>query len=288
MYSNSIIYKKTIMKHYETISNSEYSFMNTIQLRSNFLVQNLFQLDKINLNYTYYDRMIVGGVMPKSKTIVLPNPEALKAKYFLERRELGILNLGGLAEVTVDSKKYSVERLSCLYIGKGAKKVSFKSFSSKTPALLYLLSAPAHHTYPTTLFTKEQASPVQLGTVETANKRTVFKYIHLDGIKSCQLVMGLTFLDMGNVWNSIPPHIHTRRMEVYLYFDVPTNQAVFHFMGTSQETRHIVVSNNEAVLSPPWSTHFGCGTSNYGFVWGMAGENLDYTDMDGIAVANIR
>lgn len=254
--------------------------MNTSQLRENFLVENLMQDDQLRLVYSHYDRMVVGGARPVNKTLSLPKEEELKAEYFLERREMGIINVGGAALVTMDGKEYELEKLDCIYAGMGTKEVKFKSRSKKDPALLYLLSAPAHHRYPVKMMKKEKASPVQLGDQSTSNKRTIYKYIHLDGIKSCQLVMGLTILENGSVWNSVPPHTHTRRMEVYFYFDVPEGQRVFHMMGEPQETRHIVMANNEAVISPPWSMHFGCGTSNYGFIWGMAGENQVFTDMD--------
>jgi 4-deoxy-L-threo-5-hexosulose-uronate ketol-isomerase len=269
-------------------SKKETAAMDTEALRNNFLVQQLMQDDKLNIVYSHYDRVIIGGVKPVSKSILLTCHEELKANYFLERRELGIINVGGTGTITTDGKKYTLEKFACLYIGKGTKKVSFASSSKKTPALFYLLSAPAHAVCPITTCTKEQATPVQLGAANTANKRTVYKYIHANGIKSCQLVMGLTVLEEGCVWNSIPPHTHTRRMEVYFYFDVPAVQRIFHFMGEPQQTRHIVVANNEAVISPPWSTHFGCGTCNYGFIWGMAGENLVYTDMDAAPVDELR
>ncbi len=210
----------------------------------------------------------------------LPNHHELKADYFLERRELGIINVGAKGIVNADGKKYELNKLDCLYLGKGTKKVSFASANRKEAAVFYLLSAPAHHKYANRLMKKGKASPVNLGDVATSNKRTIYKYIHLDGIKSCQLVMGLTVLEPGSVWNSVPPHTHTRRMEVYFYFDVPDSQRVFHFMGQPQETRHLVMKNHEAVISPPWSVHYGCGTSNYGFIWGMAGENQVFSDMD--------
>lgn len=262
--------------------------MDTDQLRENFLVQNLMQDDKIQLVYSHYDRVIIGGAKPVNKAVELPNHPELRADYFLERRELGIINVGGKGKVTADGKEFEINKLDCVYIGKGTQKVSFASLDKSNPAVLYLLSAPAHQTYPSQKFTKEQASPVQLGAVETANKRTVYKYIHLDGIKSCQLVMGLTVLAEGSVWNSVPPHTHTRRMEVYFYFDLPEGQRIFHFMGEPQQTRHIVMANNEAVISAPWSSHFGCGTSNYGFIWGMAGENLVYSDMDPAPVPELK
>lgn len=262
--------------------------MNTEQLRDNFLLQELMQDDKVQLVYSHYDRVIIGGIKPLSKTIALPNHPELRADYFLERRELGIINVGGAGQVIADGKTFDINKLDCVYLGKGTKEVKFKSKLKKDAACFYLLSAPAHHKYPNRLMTKEKASPVKLGDAATSNKRTIYKYIHLDGIRSCQLVMGLTVLDEGSVWNSVPPHTHTRRMEVYFYFDVPQDHRVFHFMGEPKETRHIVMANHEAVISAPWSMHFGCGTANYGFIWGMAGENQVFTDMDPAPVAGIR
>ena len=269
-------------------SPKETKGMDTEQLRENFLVQNLMQDDTIQLVYSHYDRVIVGGVKPVNKTIVLPNHNELKADYFLQRRELGIINVGGAGIVIADGKEYAINKLDCVYLGKETKEVKFKSKSKKEPALFYLLSAPAHHKYPNKLMTKEKASPVNLGDVSTSNKRTIYKYIHLDGIKSCQLVMGLTVLEPGSVWNSVPPHTHTRRMEVYFYFDVAAEHRVFHFMGQPQETRHLVMANHEAVISAPWSMHYGCGTSNYGFIWGMAGENQVFSDMDPAPIATLK
>ncbi|MGN6294366.1 MAG: 5-dehydro-4-deoxy-D-glucuronate isomerase [Chitinophagaceae bacterium] len=269
-------------------SPAETKTMTTEQLRENFLIPGLMQDDTIQLVYSHYDRVIIGGVKPVSKTVELPNHPELRAEYFLERRELGVINVGGTGTVTADGKDYTLDKLGCIYLGKGTKVVSFKSSDKKSPAFFYLLSAPAHQTYPNTQYTKEQASPVSLGDISTSNKRTIYKYIHLDGIKSCQLVMGLTVLEAGSVWNSVPPHTHTRRMEVYFYFDVPESQRVFHFMGEPQQTRHIVMTNHDAVISPPWSVHFGSGTSNYGFIWGMAGENQTFTDMDPAPVAELK
>ena len=285
---NSNTYMDGDMEVRFAVGPEETKGFDTQQLIDNFLVKDLMVADKLKLVYTHYDRVIVGGAVPVSKTLTLPNHPELRAEYFLERRELGIINVGGKGTVTADGKKFEVDKLSCLYLGKGTQKVSFTSASKKNPAVFYLLSSPAHATHPNAMFTKEQASPVELGAVETANKRTVYKYIHLDGLKSCQLVMGLTVLAPGSVWNSIPPHTHTRRMEVYLYFDLPEGQRLFHFMGNPMETRHMVMTNNEAVISPPWSTHFGCGTTNYGFIWGMAGENLVYTDMDPAPVPTLK
>lgn len=269
-------------------SPQETKTMTTEQLRENFLVQNLMQDDTVQLVYSHYDRMIIGGVKPVNKTLALPNHPELKADYFLERREMGIINVGGPAAILIDNKEYNLAKLDCMYIGKGTADVKFRSRSKKDPTLLYLLSAPAHHKYPNRLMTKEKASPVNLGDVSTSNKRTIYKYIHQDGIKSCQLVMGLTVLEVGSVWNSVPPHTHTRRMEVYFYFDVPEQHRVFHFMGERQETRNFVIADHEAVISPPWSMHFGCGTSNYGFIWGMAGENQAFSDMDPAPIAELK
>jgi len=269
-------------------SPGETKNMNSDQLRENFLVQNLMKDDTIQLVYSHYDRVIVGGVKPVNKAIELPTHSELKAEYFLERREIGIINVGGPGKITADGKEFEINKMDCVYLGRGTQKVSFSSKSKNDPAILYLLSAPAHKEYPAEKFTKEQASPVQLGAAETANKRTVYKYIHLDGIKSSQLVMGLTVLAEGSVWNSVPPHTHTRRMEVYFYFDLPEQQRIFHFMGEPKETRHLIMANHEAVISAPWSTHFGCGTSNYGFIWGMAGENLVYTDMDPAPIVELK
>lgn len=268
-------------------SPKEVKGMNTQELRENFLVQELMQQDAVKLVYSHYDRVITGGVAPKAGTnISLHNEAELRADYFLERRELGIINVGGAGTVTADGTTYNLNKLDCLYLGKGTREVSFSSNDGS--ARFFLLSAPAHHTYPNSLMTKEQASPVALGSTATSNQRTIYKYIHQDGIQSCQLVMGLTVLEQGSVWNSVPPHTHTRRMEVYFYFDVPEEQRVFHFMGEPQETRHLVMNNHEAVISAPWSVHFGSGTSNYAFIWAMAGENYTFTDMDPAPIATLR
>jgi 4-deoxy-L-threo-5-hexosulose-uronate ketol-isomerase len=262
--------------------------MSTKELRENFLVEKLMQTGSIQLVYSHFDRMIIGGVMPATTPIELPNEDELKAKYFLERREMGIINVGGKGTITADGTTFEIEKLECLYLGKGTQSVIFQSHSTESPAQFYLLSFPAHHTYTNRKMTKVEAAPVNLGDISTSNKRTIYKYIHNDGIESCQLVMGLTILEEGSVWNSVPPHTHTRRMEAYFYFDVKEAHRVMHFMGEPQETRHLVMANNEAVISAPWSMHFGCGTSNYGFIWGMAGENKEFTDMDPVPVAAIK
>lgn len=269
-------------------SPKETKAMDTAALRENFLIENLIQEDNLKLVYSHYDRVIVGGVKPASKKILLGNDEELKADFFLQRRELGVINVGGAGIVEADGTSYELEKLSCLYIGKDTKEVSFASKDKNEPAMFYMLSAPAHAHYPTTLYHKEQASGGAMGSVETANKRTIYRYIHQKGIQSCQLVMGLTILETGSVWNTMPSHTHTRRMEAYFYFDVPENQRVIHLMGEPTETRHLVVNNNEAIVSPPWSIHAGCGTSNYGFIWGMAGENYTYEDMDFVQIDTLK
>ncbi|MEO6232312.1 MAG: 5-dehydro-4-deoxy-D-glucuronate isomerase [Ferruginibacter sp.] len=269
-------------------SPKETASMDTAELRKHFICESLMQDDQISLVYSHYDRMIIGGAKPVNTTIVLANEDELKAEYFLERREMGIINVGGLGKVLVGGKAYELDKLDCLYLGKETKDVSFQSADAASPALFYLLSAPAHHVYPTVKMSKVEAAPVALGSVETSNQRVIYKYIHLDGIKSCQLVMGLTVLEPGSVWNSVPPHTHTRRMEVYYYFDVPELQTVFHIMGEPQQTRHVILTNNQAVISAPWSVHFGAGTSNYGFIWGMAGENQAFPDMDPAPVSTLK
>jgi len=269
-------------------SPKETASMQTAEIRDNFLCESLMQESKVSLVYTHYDRVIVGGVKPLNQSLVLETEEELKAAFFLERREIGIINVGGTGTISAGDETFKLEKLSCLYIGKGIEKVTFESVDAADPASFFFLSVPAHATHPTRLMTKEEASPVALGAVATSNQRTIYKYIHLDGIKSCQLVMGLTVLQDGSVWNSVPPHTHTRRMEVYFYFDLPEEQRVFHFMGQPTETRHMVVANHQAIISPPWSVHYGCGSSNYAFIWGMAGENMAFTDMDQVPIAALR
>ena len=266
----------------------EVKGMNTQQLRENFLVQHLMQANQIQLVYSHFDRVIVGGAMPVSNPVLLPNEAELRADYFLERRELGIINVGGAGSVEADGVVYELNKLDALYLGKGTRSVSFSSASADQPAQYFLLSAPAHHTYPNRRMQKDEAAPVHLGEKATSNERTIYKYIHQEGIQSCQLVMGLTVLKEGSVWNSVPPHTHTRRMEVYFYFDLPEAHRVFHLMGEPQETRHIVMANQEAVISPPWSVHCGPGTTNYGFIWAMAGENYTFTDMDPVPIATMQ
>lgn len=270
------------------VSPKETAGMQTEELRKNFLCEEIIRKDEINTVYSHYDRMIVGGASPAKKNLLLDADPELRAAYFLERREIGIINVGGKGLLETDSGKYELDKLSCLYLGRGTKKIQFSSNSATDPAVFYFLSAPAHATYPNRLMKKEEASSANVGAVETSNQRTIYKYIHAEGIQSCQLVMGLTVLSNGSVWNSVPPHTHTRRMEAYFYFDLPETQRVFHFMGEPQQTRHLVMSNHQAVISPPWSIHCGSGTSNYAFIWGMAGENMTFADMDPAPVAELK
>jgi 4-deoxy-L-threo-5-hexosulose-uronate ketol-isomerase len=269
-------------------SPKEVSAMNTEELRGAFLTDNLMKDDTIQLLYTHYDRVIMGGAKPVGKKLALGSHPELKAEYFLQRRELGIINVGGKGKVWADGQFQELNKLDAYYLGKGVKEVSFESADPQDPALFYLLSAPAHASYPIQYLPKEKALPTDMGSPETSNARTIYKYIHAEGIQSCQLVMGLTILKTGSVWNTMPAHTHTRRMEAYFYFDVPANQRVFHFMGMPAETRHLLIANHQGVVSPPWSIHSGCGTANYSFIWGMAGENYTYTDMDLVDIANLR
>lgn len=243
----------------------------------------------IEHTYTMHDRMIVLGVVPLSDSIELPPFEALtKADFFLERREMGVINIGGPGTIKVDEEEYLLEPLECLYIGKGAQKVTFSSNDSGHPSEFYVNSLPAHAAYPTKKASKNEANQVSLGSKENCNERVIYQYIHEDGIESCQLVMGFTELKKGSIWNTFPPHIHLRRMEVYCYFDIPEDQLIMHFMGDPQETRHLVLRNKEAVISPEWSIHSGVGTSAYSFIWGMGGENKAFTDMDAVNLNDLK
>jgi 4-deoxy-L-threo-5-hexosulose-uronate ketol-isomerase len=259
----------------------------TAQLRSEFLIDNLMEIGKINLTYSHYDRYIAGSAVPV-QPLTLESIDPLKSGYFLERRELGIINVGGNGSVTADGVVYELGFKDALYIGSGNKEVIFKSDDASNPAKFYLNSAPAHTNYPNKKVGLAEANKLQLGAVETANHRTVSQMIIGGIVTTCQLQMGMTELKTGSVWNTMPAHVHDRRMEVYFYLDIPENQAVCHFMGQSDETRHIWMNNHQAVISPPWSIHSGAGTSNYTFIWGMAGENLDYGDMDVCKITDLR
>ncbi len=260
----------------------------TEELRGEFLVQDLFEPGKLLLVYSHSDRMIAGSAVPAGAPLGLEAGSELKAEYFLERRELGIVNLGGAGRVKADGQSFELARLDGLYLGRGTKSVSFESASSADPAKFYLNSCPAHAALPAAKIEKGSAYSAALGSQEECNRRTLRRYIHPDGANSCQLVMGVTSLEPGSCWNTMPCHTHERRMEVYLYFDLPADAAVFHLMGRPDETRHLVVRNEQAVISPSWSIHAGVGTSAYSFVWGMAGENQAFSDMDAVAPASLR
>ena len=276
------------MKIINSVNPADFKTYSTALTRERFLLDDLAEKNKINFVYTHYDRMVVGMAMPADTAIELGNYPILKSEFFLERREMGIINVGGEGNISAGDQKFSLNKLDCVYIGKGTKDIKFSSTDADNPAAFYILSSPAHAVHPTQILKKENAQGGALGAAETANKRTIYRYIHKDGLQSCQLVMGLTILETGSVWNTIPAHTHDRRMEAYFYFDVPENQVVFHYMGEPHETRHIVMQNYNAVVSPPWSIHAGSGTSNYGFIWGMAGENIEYTDMDVVQLKDLK
>lgn len=259
----------------------------TEELREQFLIPDIFLKDQIKLVYSMYDRLIVGGVFPASKALKLEPTDDLKAEYFLERRELGIINVGGKGKVTVDGTIYELGNKEALYIGKGNKEVIFDKVDNEQP-YFYINSAPAHHAYPTKKVTKAEAEIVELGETKYSNKRTINKLLVNSVLETCQLQMGMTELHEGSVWNTMPAHTHERRMEAYFYFDLEEGQTVSHFMGQPEETRHIFMTNHQAVLSPEWSIHSGAGTSNYTFIWGMAGENMDYGDMDGVKTNELK
>ncbi len=260
----------------------------TDRLRREFLIENLMRPDRIQLVYSMYDRLIVGGAVPVEEELELKPIDPLKASYFLHRRELGIINVGGTGWVIVDGERFELGYKEALYVGKGDRKVVFSSEDCTRPARFYFNSAPAHTTYPDRKITKAEAVVVEMGSLEESNHRVINKLIVSQVLPTCQLQMGMTELKPGSVWNTMPAHTHDRRMEAYFYFEVPEKQAVCHFMGEPEETRHIWMKNEEAVISPVWSIHSACATSNYTFIWGMAGENLDYGDMDMAAPQDLK
>jgi 4-deoxy-L-threo-5-hexosulose-uronate ketol-isomerase len=282
------LFERNFMKIQLLADPVRYPTMTTSQLRDTFLIKALFEPDRIHLAYIDLDRAVVGIAAPLSMPIALPPDDRLRASYFTERRELGALNIGGEGLIHIDGKSYSLGNLDCLYIGSGNREVSFQSADADKPAVFYLLSYPAHASYPTTLVRKNEVSSVELGRTETCNRRTICKYIHLDGARSCQLVMGVTHLHSGSVWNTIPSHTHMRRSEIYMYFNLAEDARIFHLMGPPEETRHIVMKDREAVVSPGWSIHSGVGSQAYSFCWGMGGENQDYADMDAAPLESLR
>jgi 4-deoxy-L-threo-5-hexosulose-uronate ketol-isomerase len=257
-------------------------------LRSHFLVDSLFRMDELVTVYSHVDRIIVGSAMPSRGALALAASKELGVDHFMQRREMGVINVGEKGQVVVDGRPYPLDRRDGLYVGMGAKEIRFESTDPAKPARFYLNSTPAHATHPTRLVTERDAKQLELGSAEKANVRTIRQYIHPAVLPSCQLVMGLTRLAPGSVWNTMPSHTHERRMEVYFYFDLPDDALVVHLMGAPGETRHLVVRNQQAVISPSWSIHSGVGTSSYSFIWGMAGENQTFTDMDEVSMSGMR
>lgn len=260
----------------------------TKKLREHFVVDKLFVKDEINMVYSHFDRLIVGGAFPVSTKLNLEPIDPIKSTYFTERREIGIINVGGKGKITVESQVFELEFKEALYIGRGNKEVVFESISEKEPAKFYINSAPAHAIYPCKKITKKDAEIVELGSLETSNHRIINKLIIQSVVPTCQLQMGMTELKSGSVWNTMPPHVHDRRMEAYFYIEVPEGQAICHFMGAIDETRHLWLENEQAAISPDWSIHSAAGTSNYTFIWGMAGENLNYADMDAHKITELK
>jgi 4-deoxy-L-threo-5-hexosulose-uronate ketol-isomerase len=260
----------------------------TEELRREFLVETLFEPGQVHLTYTHVDRMVFGGVTPAEQELTIKLDKELGVEYFLERREMGIINIGGDGSVVLDGIEYEIQARDGLYVGKGTREVLFHSKDSNKPAKFYINSAPAHMTYPTVKIDIKKIDPLQMGSPSTLNERKIYQYVHPNVCQSCQLQMGLTMLEPGSVWNTMPCHTHERRMEVYLYFDMEPETRVFHFMGKPDETRHLVMKNEQAAISPSWSIHTGTATSNYTFIWGMCGENITYSDMDQVKMEELR
>jgi 4-deoxy-L-threo-5-hexosulose-uronate ketol-isomerase len=275
-----------IMELRTAVSPKDVRHYTTEQLREEFLIQNMFVSGEIKTVYSHIDRIIIGAAVP-AVPLTLTSGEEIRAKYFLERREMGIINIGGRGSVTVDGIVYNLEYKDGMYIGMGSRDIVFASEDQENPSLFYFNSAPAHKTYPTVHIKPENCVNVELGVLEASNHRVITKYILPGQVESCQLVMGMTKLQPGSVWNTMPCHTHDRRMEVYLYFEMPEDALVFHYMGEPTQTRHIVMRNREMVISPSWSIHSGCGTQAYTFIWGMVGENQDFDDMDPVAIRDI-
>ncbi len=276
------------MRTIEAPDRASYKRMTTDELRQGFVLGDLFAPGQANLAYTNVDRAVVAGIVPTTSPLALEGGREMACEHFHDRRESGVLNLGAPGTIVVDGTAYPMKNRECLYIGRGAKAVTFASDDPAAPACFYLVSYPAHTAYPTTHATIEQANTIRLGSLAESNSRTLRQYIRPGFIKSCQLVMGFTQLDEGSVWNTFPPHTHDRRTEVYCYFDLPPNGLVMHFLGEPTATRHVVLREKQVVLSPPWSVHCAAGTAAYTFVWAMGGENQDFDDMDACAIGDFR
>lgn len=276
------------MKILHAVHPKDFIQYTTQQIRENFLLEGLLKPDKIEAVYTHYDRMIIGAAYPVTTTLQLETYDELKSEFFLSRREVGIINIAGEGKVKIDGEEYTMEKLDCLYIGKGKERVSFTSTNQKTPAKFIFFSCPAHKEHLVQLMKPAQALPAELGSLDNNNHRTINKYIHAQGIKSCQLVLGVTTFKPGSIWNTMPAHTHDRRMESYFYFDVAEGQRVIHFMGQPNETRHLFLNNEQGIVSPTWSIHSGVATGNYSFIWAMAGENMEFTDMDQVKLEELQ
>jgi len=276
------------MRLYQMADPVRYGSMSTEALRETFLLQGMYRPGEIDLSYVDLDRAVLGLAVPLGKPLALETTPELRAEYFLERRELGILNVGGSGAVTADGVDLVLDKLDCAYIGRGTRSVTFASKDAAHPACFYLLSYPAHASHPTAMVRFMDLQGLALGATETANKRKVYKAIYREGIKSCQLVMGFTILEPGSAWNTMPPHTHMRRSEIYFYFDIDPAQRILHLMGPPGATSHIVVKDKEAIVSPGWSIHSGVGTASYTFCWGMGGENQAYDDMDPLNIADLK
>ena len=260
----------------------------TNQLREHYMVEEIFIDDKIELTYSHVDRIIFGGIKPVNESLKLEAGKSMGVDYFLERREMGVINVGGEGKVLIDGEEFTLNNKDGLYIGKGNRDIIFKSLNQENPAKFYINSVPAHKEYKTVKIEIEKANPVKMGDNSTLNKRTIYQYVHPNVCESCQLLMGLTILEPGSAWNTMPCHTHERRMEVYFYFDMEEDTRIIHLMGEPTETRHLIVKNEQAIISPSWSIHSGVGTSNYTFIWGMCGENQTFTDMDHIPMEVLR